>query len=291
MRIGAPRAALVALALLLVWREHTGDSPPLRDKHRLAAVRSWPSERKGQLRVLFLGDSNDRMLVSEWCALHGNLRIDEKDIVREATRACTGAGTGITIAFVWFRFFHTLLPSFDCPNSTTSIEVALHKTLSDASLAATQALDGPPDAVIFQSLFHDLMWTYVQSPSNVHGMYASDELWGRWLSVWSTIAMIAMRTIARSDLSPLWRQPRWIGWRTANHVGQGDHDGWLYLAEHITLANAEAARIARLMGVELVDFATFTKSVKLKDWTHPELVVHGEFSSALLKNLSLLLAY
>ena len=149
------------------------------------------------------------------------------------------------------------------------------------------ALGGPPDAVIIQSLFHDLLWTYDQSPSFVHGMHASEELWGRWLSVWSTGAMAAMRAVARSDLAPpLWTRPRWVGWRTSNHIVQGDRDGWLLVAARIPLANVEAVRAAQQMRITLVDFAAFTQSVKLKDWLHPELVVHGDFANALIQNLS-----
>jgi hypothetical protein len=278
---------LAALALLLTWSEISGGGSALPGGLRPTSGRAAPTARlPGGLRVLFLGDSNDRMLVSEWCAQHGHPRVDETKANRDANRGCTGVGTDISVSFVWFRFFHTLAPALDSFNSTASFEATLLDTLSGAALAATKSLGGPPDAVVIQSLFHDLMWTWERSPEFIHGMHASGELWGRWLSVWSTIAMAAIRTVARSDLAPLWRTPRWIGWRTANHVGQGDRDGWLLLAAHIPLANDEAARVAQIMGVALVDFATFSANRKLKDWTHPELAVHGEFSTSLLQNLS-----
>ena len=50
---------------------------------------------------------------------------------------------------------------------------------------------GAPDAVIIQSLFHDLQWAFEQSPAYVHGMHASKEHGDQWLLVWSTIAMAA----------------------------------------------------------------------------------------------------
>jgi hypothetical protein len=230
-----------------------------------------------ELRILLLGDSNDRYLFDGFCSRHERMKVRE----RPEARVCLDASTNTKVAVVDFTAFKLLSYAFDGSNSSESIDAALNAFFSSVARAVPALLGGPPGAILMQSLFHDLEYTFWMSPELIHGMAVSDDMWHEWLARWSEVAAASV-TSANETLG----RPPWIGWRTSNRVWQGDHDGWLLLAPRIPEANAKATEVAQRLGIHLVDFARFSRLEDLTDYVHPKRAVHQAFVMELVKNLS-----
>lgn len=232
------------------------------------------------VRLLILGDSNDRYIVEEWCQGHGHGRKQTNEF-SEAI-GCYDNSRKNAVFMIGFTAFKLLAFSFDKPNCSHSVDKALNTYFASIAQAAAKLLGGPPNALLLQSLFHDLEYTYWLSPMMVHGMAASDELWFEWISQWLIVVEASIRAANLNFF-----EPRWVGWRNSNFVLQGDHDGWLLLASRIPSANAEASRMAHKMEIQLVNFEGFSRLDDLADYVHPKRSIHRKFILDLMKNLTL----
>ena len=227
----------------------------------------WEIPLKQELRLLILGDSNDGYIATAICCRETNASVTKSNHTK--------------VFMASFNAFKLLQFQVDGSNSSQQVELALDLFFSSTAHAASQALGGPPNAVLLQSLFHDLEWTFWTSPSFIHGMAASDDIWSEWLARWSSVASLSVQAALRH-----FQQATWLGWRGSNQVWQGDHDGWLLVAPRIVSANTEAARMAQRMGIEFADFDCFSKLSDLSDYVHQKRQVHRAFILELLKNLT-----
>jgi hypothetical protein len=231
------------------------------------------------LRLLILGDSNDRYIAEEWCLVSTRIEASEK----RDTKICVEPSLNISVAMMRYATFPLISYSVDWSNNSEKITSTFDEFFLSTLRDSTTLLGGPPNAVLMQSLFHDLAYTYSLSPQLVHGMAASDVMWFEWLAHWSTVVEASV-----SACTQRFGENTWIGWRNSNLVLQGDHDGWLLLAPRIQSANAEAAKMSQRSGIRLIDFQSFSRLEDLSDYVHPKRFVHNAFMNELMKNLTTL---
>ena len=247
------------------------------DQRKFAAVFLTADNMKAGLRLLILGDSNDRYITEEWCQqrerIHNNFN--------EFPEAMGCYDQNTSLLMIGFTAFKLLKFSVDTPNNSESTDAALNAYFASIARASTKLLGGLPSAVLMQSLFHDLEYTFWVSPRMIHGMAVSEEIMLEWLSQWSAVSDASVNAANLNFL-----RPHWIGWRNSNLVLQGDHDGWLLLAPWIPSFNAEAARMAKKREIELVDFERFSRLDDLIDYVHPKRNIHQKFIFELMKNLT-----
>lgn len=255
-------AALLIGALLFLINNERGSNAASKTA---VFIRDIPLNQ--EVCLLILGDSDNGYIANAICCRDTNASVTKSNHAK--------------IYLASFHAFKLLLFQVDGSNNSQQVELAFDLFFSSTARAASQALGGPPNAVLLQSLFHYLEWTYWMSPSLIHGMAASDKIWSEWLARWSSVAALSVQAALRH-----FEEATWLGWRGSNQVWQGDHDGWLLVAPRIVSANTEAARMAQRMGIEYADFDRFSKLSDLSDFVHPKQIVHRAFILEFLKNLT-----
>jgi len=251
---------------------------PVNDTDQIERITAIRSPLINDLRLLILGDSNDRYIAEEWCLISTRIEVSEK-----RDTICVDPSLKISVAMMRYATFPLISYSVDWSNNSERITSVFDEFFLSTLRDSTAFLGGPPNAVLMQSLFHDLAYTYSLSPQLVHGMAASDVMWFDWLAHWSTVVEVSV-----SACKIRFGENTWIGWRNSNLVLEGDHDGWLLLAPRIQSANAEAAIMAQRSGIRLLDFQTFSRLEDLSDYVHPKRFVHKAFMHELMKNLTAL---